>query len=46
MYRDISPEVTWLSRVYAEYTISGAFEIMASYGTTVDYASVGGALEA
>ena len=27
------PEVTRLSREYAEYTISGAFEIMASHGT-------------
>ena len=33
MYRDIFPEVTWPSREYAEYTISGAFEVMASHGT-------------
>ena len=38
MYHDISLEVTWLSREYAEYTtISGAFEIMASHGTVTKF---------
>ena len=37
MYGDISLEVTWPSGEYAEYISSGAFEIMASHGTSSSY---------